>query len=171
MFHRNRSFMAANTELRVKALSALYDIKGNKVKDTLSNRALNILFDSLIKPILLYDCQVLCPHSKTMRYLSNIDDKASPQHTLKYIAQDHYEKFHVKFIKWSLSIHLKASNIGCWCESGRHPQFFEACKLAIDYYSRLESTKNELLCAAFHEQIISRADHDTNIWLFALLLS
>ena len=63
IFHRNRSFMAANTELRVKALRALYDLKGNIVKDTLSKRALNILFDSLIKPILLYGCQVLCPHS------------------------------------------------------------------------------------------------------------
>ena len=154
IFHRNGSFTAANTELRAKALRALYGLKGNIVKDALSHRALNILFDSLIKPILLYGCQVLCPHSKTMRYLSKIDDIASPQHILKYIAQDHYEKFHLKFIKWSLSVHSKASNIGCWGESGRHPLFFEACKLVIDYYNRLESTENELLCAAFHEQIM-----------------
>ena len=163
IFHRNGSFTAANTELRAKALRALYGLKGNIVKDALSHRALNILFDSLIKPILLYGCQVLCPHSKTMRYLSKIDDIASPQHILKYIAQDHYEKFHLKFIKWSLSVHSKASNIGCWGESGRHPLFFEACKLAIDYYSRLESTENELLCAAFHEQIMLGLPWYTNI--------
>ena len=163
IFHRNGSFTAANTELRAKALRALYGLKGNIVKDALSHRSLNILFDSLIKPILLYGCQVLCPHSKTMRYLSKIDGKASPQHTLKYIAQDHYERFHLKFIKWSLSVHSKASNIGCWGESGRHPLFFEACKLAIDFYSRLESTENELLSAAFHEQIMLGLPWYTNI--------
>ena len=43
-------------------------------------------------------------------------------------------KFHLKFIKWSLFVHSKASNIGCWVESWGHTLFFEACKLAIDYY-------------------------------------
>ena len=62
IFHRNGSFTAANTELRAKALRALYGLKGKIVKDALSHRALNILFDSLIKPILFYGCQVLCPH-------------------------------------------------------------------------------------------------------------
>ena len=53
IFHRNGSFTAANTELRAKALRALFGLKGNIVKDALSHCALNILFDSLIKPILL----------------------------------------------------------------------------------------------------------------------
>ena len=78
-----------------------------------------------------------------MKYLAKIDDKTRPNHVLKYVAQDHYEKFHLKFIKWSLSVHSKASNIGCWGESGRHPLFFKASKLAVDYYNRLENTDNQ----------------------------
>ena len=137
-----------------KALRALYSLKNTIVKDALSYRSINILFDSLIKPILLYGCQVLSPHSNTINYLSRSSDQLKPENTLKYIAQDHYEKFHLKFIKWSLSVHSKASNIGCWGESGRYPLFYEACKLAIDFYSRVENSDNELLSAAFHEQVI-----------------
>ena len=40
IFHRNGSFTAANTELRAKALRALYGLKGNIVKDALSHRSL-----------------------------------------------------------------------------------------------------------------------------------
>ena len=39
-------------------------------------------------------------------------------------------------------------------ESGHHPLFFEACKLAIDFYGCLENTERELLSAAFHKQIM-----------------
>ena len=88
-----------------------------------------------------------------MNYLSKPFDQLNPEHILKYIAQDHYEKFHLKFIKWSLSVHYKASNIGCWGESGRHPLYYEACKLAIDYFSRVESSENDLIAAAYFEQV------------------
>ena len=44
-----------------------------------------------------------------MSYLSKLSDQLNPENTLKYIAQDHYEKFHMKFIKLSLSVHSKAS--------------------------------------------------------------
>jgi hypothetical protein len=62
-----------------------------------------------------------------MNYLSKPFDQLNPEHIPKYIAQDHYKKFHLKFIKWSLSVQYKASNTGSWGESGRHPLFYEAC--------------------------------------------
>ena len=80
-----------------------------------------------------------------------------------YIAQDHYEKFHLKFIKWALSVHSKASNIGCWGETGRHPLFYEASKLALDYFERIENSENEVLLAAFHEQVTLGPPWYTNI--------
>ena len=151
-FHRNGSFSTANNELRAKALRALYGLKNSIIKDSLSHHAKNTLFDTLIKPILLYGCQVITPHSNTMNYISRLNDQSNPENTLKYIARDHYEKFHLKYIKWSLSVHSKTSNIGCWGETGRHPLFYEACKLAIDYYTRVENSDNVLLAATFHEQ-------------------
>ena len=156
VFHRSGSFTAANNELRAKALRALYGMKGNIIKDCLSHKARNILFDTLVKPVLLYGCQVLTPHSKTMKYITKITTQSNSDHFLKYIAQDHYEKFHLKYIKWCLSVHFKASNIGCWGDSGRYPLFYEACKLSIDYFMRVqqlyETSDDSLLAAAFSEQ-------------------
>lgn len=72
------------------------------------------------------------------------------------MAGDHYENFHLKFLKWNLSVHSKASNIGCWGDTGRYPLYFEATKLAIDYFQRVQECfatyDNSLLADAFHEQ-------------------
>ena len=156
IFDQNGNFSAANNELRAKALRALYGLKNNIIKDSLSHKSKMILFDTLVKPVLLYGCQVLSPHSKTMKYLCNINDQSQPVNIMKYLAQDHYEKFHLKFIKWNLSVHQKASNIGCWGECGRYPLFYEATKLALDYFEHVkhcfELSDNSLLSAAFIEQ-------------------
>ena len=114
IFDRNGTFTAANAELRAKSLRALYSLKNNIIKDSLSYKSIITLFDTLVKPVLLYGCQVLAPHAKTMKYLVNISDQTIPDNYMKYMAQDHYENFHLKFLKWILSVHSKASNIGCW---------------------------------------------------------
>ena len=156
IFDQNGSFSAANTELRSKALRALYSLKNNIQKDSLSFKSKSILFDTLVKPVLLYGCQIIAPHNKTMNYLSNLNDQTSPEHFLKYISQDHYEKFHLKFIKWNLSVHQKASNVGSWGDSGRYPLFFEAIKLSIDYFKRVQNcfdnSDGSLLAASFRVQ-------------------
>ena len=45
------------------------------------------------------------PPVSVCKYISNFSDEPSPTSAFKYIAQDHYEKFHLKFIMWSLSVH------------------------------------------------------------------
>ena len=64
-----------------------------------------------------------------MKHLFNVDDKSSPQHTLKYITQDHYERYHLKYVKSILK--FKALIIGCWGDSGLHPLFYEGGTISI----------------------------------------
>ena len=168
LFHRNGSFTPALDELRAKSTRALYSLKGKIIKGSLSFKSLMTLFDSLIKPVFLYGCQVLAPYYKTMNFLSKISPEKSPDSILKYIAQDDsYEKFHLKFLKWSLGVHSKSSNIGCWGDTGRYPLFFEASKLAIDYFERVKSLKegpeNTLLKATFKVQQALNLDWHNNI--------
>ena len=40
---------------------------------------------------------------------------------------------------------------------------YEACKLAIDYYARVENSDNPLISAAFHEQVALNLDWFSNI--------
>ena len=166
MFDKSGSFTTANSELRAKALRALYGLKNNIVKTSLSYKSTTTLFDTLVKPVLLYGCQVIAPHNKTMKYLSKLDQQ-TPENFLKYMAQDHYEKFHLKFLKWNLSVHSKASNIGCWGDSGRYPLFYEATKLSIGYFehvkSRFDLSDGSLLSAAYSVQRDLGLDWYTNI--------
>ena len=167
MFDRNGTFSTANTELRAKALRGFFSLKKNFIKDSLSFKSTTILFDTLIKPILLYGCQVLAPYQKTMKYLHGTNEKTQSDNFLKYLAQDHYEKFHLKFLKWNLSVHSKASNAGCWGDSGRYPLFIEASKLSVDYFERVQecfnNSDNSLLAAAYCVQKDLGLDWYTNL--------
>ena len=109
-----------------------------------------------MKPILLYGCQVLAPHFRTIKFLAETNGNTKASQFLQNIASDHYERFHLKYLKWNLSVHPKASNSGCWGDSGRYPLFFEASKLVIDYFERVKECSNNadgsLLAAAYEEQ-------------------
>lgn len=154
VFHHNGSFKVALSERRKKALRALFSLKRNIMKNSLSVTSLFLLFDSLVKPVLLYGCQIIFPHTELARYFckSPNDNESSETH-LNKIARDPYEKFHLKFLKWCLSVHYKATNVGCWGDTGRYPLFTEALKLSTDYFYRAQNVgRNTLLQAAYLEQ-------------------
>ena len=109
------------------------------------------MFDSLVKPILLYSCQVITPHLLTTKKLS-LNDTNNEKY-FKTISSDIYEQFHIKFLKWCLGVHRKSSNIGVWGETGRYPLIFHALKLSADYFTRVANLDNSLLVKkAFIEQ-------------------
>ena len=164
-FYQNGSFKVAISELRKKALRSLYSLRRNIIKSSLSVKSLLLLFDCLIKPVLLYGCQVITPHIDITKYLgSNLCHTNSGETFLKRIARDTYEQFHIKYIKWCLGVHAKASNIGCWGDTGRYPIAFEAIKLSIDYFNRVEhSDANSLLHEALMEQKNLRLDWYENM--------
>ena len=61
--HRNGSFNEAFAELRAKSIRVLYGLRNNIIiiKNSLSHKSHMTIFDSLVKPVLLYGCQVLAP--------------------------------------------------------------------------------------------------------------
>ena len=89
-----------------------------------------------------------------MKYLGQSpNNHQSGELYFKKVTRDLYEKFHLKFLKWCLSVHHKAANIGCWGDTGRYPLFIDALKLCTDYFHRAKNTKeNTLLHEAFVEQ-------------------
>ena len=154
VFHENGSFKVALSELRKKALRALFSFKGSIFKNSLSITSLFLLFDALVKPVFLYGCQIIFAHTDLARYICNSStDNQSGETYLNKIARDPYEKFHLKFLKWCLSVHYKAANVGCWGDTGRYPLFTDAIKLSTDYFFRAQNMGgNTLLHEAFVEQ-------------------
>jgi len=156
-FHRSGSFNLATNELRKKALRSFYGFKRGIMKDFLTGKSLTTLFDTLIKPILLYGCPVWAPHLLWFKRLT-LNDSRTSRKVLEFLAGTDIEQFHLKFLKWCLGVHSKTTNVAVWGDFGRHPIVFEPVKLAFDYFDRLEHLseseidKDRLIVKAFEDQ-------------------
>ena len=99
----NGNFNLAISTLTEKARKAYF-----KIKRTLglnhSCQLLEKLFDTLVKPILLYCCEIW-----------GLD------HALKGRNSESYELLHTKFVKEILGVHCRTPNAACLSELGRFP--------------------------------------------------
>ena len=157
----NQAHFQSRGELKKKAIRALYGLKNTVHKPTLSFRSLTTLFDSLIKPIVLYGAPVHTPTMSILKDLVKFINSSTPQtkqfapaSVLRKISSLNSEKVHLHFLKWALGVNRKASNAGTWGESGRHPLIYEAVNLTLKYFKRLQGLKdNSLVSLAIKEQI------------------
>ena len=154
--HKSGSFAPARATLKNKAMRALYSLKGTVNKSKLSFRSLTTLFDSLIKPIVLYGAPIFTPDLHVIKHITKFaKDCANISHTelLRKLSYLDCEKTHLHFLKWALGVNRKASNIGVWGESGRYPLIYECLNLTIKYVRRLKNLQNNsLVSLAFKEQ-------------------
>ncbi|KAL5258289.1 hypothetical protein ACHWQZ_G008954 [Mnemiopsis leidyi] len=149
------SVIVCTENLKTKAMRAFFGLKRAVIRSKLSFKALTILFDSLIKPIVLYGAPIWAPNSSTWSTIAKASDPLlhNQKNFLKTLGGSIQEKVHLSFLKWALGVHRKASNIGVWGESGRSPLFYESIRLSINYFKRLENLDSTcLVSAALREQ-------------------
>ena len=159
VFHKNGKLAFARKELYKKALRSLYGLKRYINREYITLNSLILLFDSLIKPVLLYGCQIITPHSPILRHIHESYDDESHDLFLSRIYRDIFEKFHIKFLKWCLGVHSKASNIGVFGETARVPLALDAIKLSIDYFLRCADLPDTTITKrAYNEQKTSNLD-------------
>ena len=153
VFHKNGKLAFARNDLRKKALRSLYGLKRYVHRDYISLNSLIILFDTLIKPVLLYGCQIITPHSPITKHICEPYSDDTLDLYLARIYHDIFEKFHIKFLKWCLGVHSKASNIGVYGETAHVPLIFDATKLSIDYFLRCADLPDTTITKrAYNEQ-------------------
>ena len=158
--HESGLFSNARCSLKKKAMRALYGLKSTINKSKISFRSLTTLFDSLIKPIVLYGAPILTPSMPIIKHLTKIiNTPAKPpilsnSKLLNKFSLLNSEKVHLHFLKWALGVNRKATNAGVWGESGRYPLVFESINLTLKYINRIKNLKdtNSLLALAFKEQ-------------------
>ena len=156
VFQCNGKFSAATQRLNNKAQKALF--KMYKMlwdsNECYSVRLASKLFDSLVKPIILYGADIWGGFSinsfyGTAKFVSDGPDKDFETKLFndKFVP----EKLHVKFCKRVLGVHRKASNNACRGELGRYPLMVDICTSVIKFYQRLicKETCNTILDAAF----------------------
>ena len=124
MLKHNGNFNVAISVLMEKARKALFKIK--KILG-INNpcRLLEKLFDTLVTPILLYNCEIWGSDIKQ-------DDSSA------------VERFYIKFIKEILGVNCKTSNSACRAELGKLPLWSKISFSCIKYYNHLLSNNETL---------------------------
>ena len=155
VLHYSGELRTAQNTLKIKAMRAFFGLKWTVIRSKLSFKSLTTLFDSLVKPIVLYGAPIWTPNSaintSIIKHLN--PSTLNLKKFISKINRTESEKVHLSFLKWSLGVHKKASNIGVWGETGRYPLIYQSIRLTLNYYNRLlQAPKKSFVYAALMEQ-------------------
>ena len=115
------------------------------------------LFDHLVKPVMNYGCEIWFPSNilSSLNAREPADDVAA---FFKDLKQNHpipsrllskdecMEKLHLRFLKFCLGLHSKASNMAVYGDLGRYPLYIEQCIQSLKYHDYIiHKTENKLL--------------------------
>lgn len=156
-FSLNGSFKTAISTLTSKAKRAFHQLRRTIDADALSVKSLFTLFDSLILPVITYASQIWLPYTNTGKSMlnsgNNVDTRLS---LIKNATKDTFEVFHLRYIKWVLGVHKRASNVFCYGDTGRYPVGMKVIPQSVNYFWRVEdkaiSDPTSLVGKAFVEQ-------------------
>ena len=155
VLHYTGELRTAQKTLKNKAMRAFFGIKRTVIRSKLSFKSFTTLFDSLVKPIVLYGAPIWTPNSAINKSIIKHLSSNTPnlKNFISKINRAESEKVHLSFLKWSLGVHKKASNIGIWDETGRYPLIYQSIRLTLNYYNRLlQVPKKSYVYAALQEQ-------------------
>ena len=98
--------------------------------DTATIAIKNKLFNALVKPVLLYACEIWGP--ELLSYKTPFDKST-------------IEQVHINFCKQSLSVPWYTENIACRAELGRYPLSIDIKASIFSYWQRLKHSANNVL--------------------------
>ena len=90
----------------------------------------NKLFNALVKPVLLYACEIWGP--ELLSYKTHFDKST-------------IEQVHIKFYKQTLNVLWYTENIACRAELGRYPLSIDIKASIFNYWQRLKHSCNKVL--------------------------
>ena len=108
------------------------------------------LFDTQVKPIMLYACEAWADSLKHGDNITNM------------LQKNNLENFHIGCLKRLLGVHKKTTNISMLLETGRHPVTLYAHEQAIKYFLRLPSTATQSLLNKYYEKEKEQSPNNDN---------
>lgn len=152
IFTCSGSFTEAIEHLCNQAQKALFKLK--QKGELLSHiKTAFKLFDTLILPILGYCAEIWLPYfckELTEGKLYNLCDKL------------HIEKLHLKFCKYLLGVHRKATNTAVRAELGRYPLLITFLGHAIKYWLTLCNSKKPSFVKTAYLDLYNTMDYFSN---------
>ena len=136
LFSLSGSFSLASSELYKKGLKAFYKIKSIFGSTRPNSEVAFHVFDHTIKPILTYGSEIWGSCMKNSRTTPSLD---------KIYRDMHAEKLHLKYCKYVLGIHSKASNLATVGELGRFPIYNFICESISKFYLHIKGKEPDSL--------------------------
>ena len=181
-FSHDGNVQVIQSDLYKKGLKAYFKLM-RALNPLPSPKILLNLFDHLIKPVLLYGCEIWSPVNLEYKNTKEpLNEKASFIHNLrnqfpfitKYMEKiDYIEKLHLKFCKAVLGVHSKASNLAVYSELGRYPLFIDQIILSLKYLNYIETETENKFLKQFYKNLLNdkRLSSNCNILKMRLLLN
>ena len=154
---------AARNDLYKRGLKAYFKLV-RSLKPLPKPSILLHLFDHLIKPILLYGCEIWSPLDLLYRNAKGpLNEKASfikdlrdkfPYITKYMDKEDPTEKLHLKCCKLALGVHSKSSNLAVYAELGRYPLFIDQLVQCIKYIEYMELETENVLLKRLYKSVV-----------------
>lgn len=142
-FSYTGNFSDAMKNLKLKGMRALFKLLSTLKSADVSNAVINLkLFDSMIKPILLYGSQVW--GQQLLPYFSKCD--------FGRIDRLPFEQIQNKLCKYTLSVGKNSSNIATRAELGRYPLVLNIALLTVKYWCTILNNPQKLAFKAYQEE-------------------
>jgi hypothetical protein len=128
----NGSFTSAISTLSQKAMKAMFKLRGSLYQTNTTPQTSLSLYDTLIRPIATYGCEVWGAFMKPVPKLFDIDCKM-----YKLFDEPVYEKLELKFMKSILGVNKRSVNAAVRGELGRYPMTIYVLKQVLKNWFRL----------------------------------
>ena len=165
MISASGSFTGAIENLSDRAKKAYFAVRKVLNKLNFEPKVALKIFDTLIKPILTYNCEVWTQlNSRQIKMLNKEDNEAFVFEKFLSVA----EKQHLRFCKGILGVKKSCSNLAVLGDLGRTPISIFCLRQSLLFFHRLSSMDNHSLVAkAFNESIGLQRDNKYS-WMSSL---
>ena len=137
------TYNLAVANLRKKALRGYFGLRSIIDWRYLKRSSMIKLFDSLIKPILTYGCQVWLPYLSKRELDKLYANKAISKDVTNAFSKTTYETTHLAILKWIIGVNKKkTSNQAIWGDTARVPLSLTLIKQVLEYFSRITNDNN-----------------------------
>lgn len=160
VFHSNCLFTTAIENLKGKSNKALFKLTKSFGNFTPSVKTSTHLFDSVVKPVLLYNSEIWGSYITDVDKLCNISTNKT-----KIYHNFNFEKLHLRWCKYTLGVNSKSSNIAVLAELGRYPLAIEIFTNMIKYWLRVKHLDKSSFAYNCYIENSNMVKSDKSCWL------
>ena len=159
MLNNSGSFTSTIDNLSNRAMKAIFKVKKVINGTNIAVKSAVHLFDTLVKPIMTYGCEVWGPYITSDKMFEINAKNYESFHTFKF------EKTNLRFCKSILGVHRKASNAAVLGDLGRYPLIIFIIKQAIKFWSRVAAGNSNKVLQACYLENVNLVNKGKQCWL------